>query len=272
MSNFPTPELTPEENLRAENEMAALGLELQYGAHIGVSDEVPPEIVQQFLANISNFHRIEESSERITIYEKLGSPAFAPLDVLEPETLPGELKRLQKLLENNGFAVFAPDDLPDEAFYEFIITEVFSCETPKETVPGMMTCLDYIDFNPTAEYEIGAITEEFLLAMLHLALPFPGDLLHPQCRNQHDIISAAQALATVEQFRARFSELVPVAFKLEEFVEKEHGTWQMFGICWEGTPRAGGPVERHEGLGIMQFKTENGEWRVQGVSMPGFEF
>jgi hypothetical protein len=272
MSNFPTPELTPEENLRAENEMAALGLELKYGAHIGVSDEVPPEIMQQFLANISNFHRMEESSERITIYEKLGSPAFAPLDVLEPETLPGELKRLQKLLEDNGFAVFAPDDLPDAAFYEFIITEVFSCETPKETVPGMMTCLDYDEFHPSDEFEIGILTETFLLALLFLKESFPTEMLHPQCRNNDDIISREEASATIEQFRARFSQMVPVAFQLEEFVEKEHGTWQMFGICWEGTPRAGGPVERHEGLGIMQFKTENGEWRVQGVSMPGFEF
>jgi hypothetical protein len=271
MSNFSSSELTPEENLRAENEMTALGLELQYGAHIGVSDDLPPEIMQQFLAHVSNFHRMDESSERITIYQKLGSPAFAPLDVLEPETLPGELQRLRKLLENNGVAVFAPDNLPDETFYEFIITEVFSCETPAETIPGMMTCLNYEEFHPSYEFEIGILTESFLLALLFLKESFPTEMLHPQCRNNDDMISREEALATIEQFRARFSQMVPVAFQLEEFVEQDYGTWQMFGICWEGTPRAGGPVERHEGLGVVQLKQDNGTWRVQGVNMPGFE-
>ena len=51
----PIPEMDPEENLRADNELSALSLELQYGAKMHISGDAPPEVVQQFLAQVAAF-------------------------------------------------------------------------------------------------------------------------------------------------------------------------------------------------------------------------
>lgn len=268
----PIPELDPEENLRADNELSALSLELQYGAKTHISGDAPPEVVQQFLAQVAAFEKERRIAATITLYQKIGSPPFASPDVLEPQTLPGELQRVLDLLEAHQIAVIRPDDLPDDVFYEFIVSELFPLEVSSVTPPGAIACFDYEDFHPNEEALIGQITEAFLLSLLYLESPFMDELLSENCRNDHDPISRTEALATIERFRARFSAFVPVGFKLEELIQQPSGTWQMFGICWEGTPHDGGPNERHEGLGVMQLAFEDGEWLVQGVKMPGFEF
>jgi hypothetical protein len=268
----PTPELDPEENLRADNELAALNLEMRYGAMTHIEGDAPPEIVQQFLANIAAFEQAHRKGEKTTVYQKIGAPPFAPPDTLEAATLPGELQRVLQRLEEGGFVVLRPDELPDAVFYEFIISEIFPHEVDAFTAPGMILCLDYSDFHPDEKAIIGQITETFLLSLLFLNQPFPEALLSEHCRNEHDKISRDAALASIYAFRSRFQSFIPVAFALEELLQLPHGTWQTFGICWEGIPKDGSAKQRHEGLGLMQFGFEDDAWLVQGVKMPGFEF
>ncbi|MBN8682965.1 MAG: hypothetical protein J0L99_09930 [Chitinophagales bacterium] len=268
----PVPELNPEENLRADNELAALNLEMRYGAKVHIEGDTPPEIVQQFLANVAAFEQGHRKGEKTTVYQKIGAPPFAPPDTLEAATLPGELQRVQQLLEAGGFVVIRPDELPDDVFYEFIVTEIFPHETDAFLPPGMIVFLDYDEFHPNEELLIGQITEFFLISLLKLDQPFPEELLSEHCRNEHDPISRDAALASIHAFRDRFQSFVPVAFGLEKLLQLPNGTWQTFGICWEGTPKDGGDKQRHEGLGVMQFGFEEGQWLVQGVQMPGFEF
>lgn len=49
------PKLTPEEELRIENELKALDIDLSYGAHSFIADDAPPELVWLFLDNVANF-------------------------------------------------------------------------------------------------------------------------------------------------------------------------------------------------------------------------
>lgn len=268
----PVPELDPEENLRADNELAALNLEMRYGAQMHIEGDVPPEILQQFLANVTAFEQQYRKGERTTVYQKIGAPPFAPPDTLEAATLPGELARVQQLLEAGGFIVIGPDELPDDVFYEFIVSEIFPHEVDAVLPPGMMVYLDYEEFHPSDEATIGYITESFLISLLSLEKPFPETMLSERCRDEHNVISREAALASIHAFRGRFERIIPVAFRPEELIQQPDGTWQTFGICWEGIPKDGGAKERHEGLGVMQFELEDGDWLVQGVKIPGFEF
>jgi hypothetical protein len=264
--------LSPEEDLRADNELAALGLELQYGAQTFISDDAPPELIQQFLTNVAAFEKGNHGGETITVFEKLGSPGFASPDLLEAETLPGEIERVIKLLEDKDIAILKPDDLPDDVFYQFLVEEVFPLQIMDGLPPGMTICIDYDELHPNVESEIGELTEHFLLSLLYLAQPFDEDMISLSCRNEQHAITKDEALASIHGFRGRFEKFNPVGFKLEQFIEQPHGTWQMFGISWEGWPKDNSPIERHEGMGVIQFAFEDGQWLIQGVQMPGFEF
>ena len=66
-------------------------------------------------------------------------------------------------------------------------------------------------------------------------------------------------------------ELKPLAFQPENAEVHDGTMYLFFGIAWEGTPISG-EYQKHEGLGVCQLGWEDGEWLVQGVQMPGFEF
>jgi hypothetical protein len=220
----PAPELDPEEDLRADNELAALNLEMRYGALTHIEGDAPPEIVQQFLANVTAFEQAHRKGEKTTVYQKIGAPPFAPPDTLEAATLPGELRRVLQHLEDGGFVVLRPDDLPDAVFYQFIVSEIFPHEVDAFMAPGMIACLDYSDFHPDEKVIIGHITEAFLLSLLFLDEPFPEEMLSEHCRNEYSAISRDEALASIHAFRARFQKFIPVAFALEELLQLPNGT------------------------------------------------
>ena len=176
------------------------------------------------------------------------------------------------LLEAQGVIVLRPEQLPDETFYRFIVEEVFPTETNAGDYPGMIHCVDYSDLHPDKQTIIGRTTELFLWTMLQLDRVFPDNMLNEQCRDERNIISREEALTRIERFRAAYTSFTPVAFELDQLIEQPNGTWQTFGICWEGVPAGGGEKERHEGLGVMQLVFEKDQWLVQGVMMPGFAF
>jgi hypothetical protein len=268
----PNDGLSPEERLQADNELSALNLEMQYGAQTFIADDAPPELIQQFLANIAAFEKEHRQGEKTTVYKRIGSPAFANFDLLDADTLPSEIKRLLDILEQHGFMLQRPDTVADDAFYEFIINDIFEHEVDDIQIPGMLTYLDYADFYPDEESLIAQTTSEFLLELLDLEQPFTGDLLSETCRDDHRALTKKQALQIIEEFRRQFKTIIPVAFSPEELLQPGNGTYQVFGIKWEGIPKQDGKKQEHEGMGIMQVAFEDGQWLVQGVNMPGFKF
>ena len=272
MEEKSTPDLTPEEELRADNEIQALSLELTYGARTHISDDAPPELINEWLKNVAAYEAQYQDTPPISVYERIGRPAFATPDLLEAATLPGEIERLHKILEAHGLVALQPDYVDDEHFYRFMVTELFAQEVPNLALPGMMTVIDYEEFHPNHPEIIRERASEFLLDLLNLERPYEGFWLSENLRNETDSITKEDALRTIEQFRAGYREIKPIGFAPQEVINGEHGTHLMFGICWEGQPASGGERERHEGLGVIQLGYEEKEWLVQGVQMPGFQF
>jgi len=272
--NKPQPEFTPEENLDADNALAALNLEMRYGAKMHLSDEVPPEMLQQFLANVTAFENDHHSNgATTTVYQRIGEPPFATPDLLETATLPGEVKRLLDILEQNDLVVLRPDNLDDLVFYNFLVSEIFPLEITANVIPGIVHCLDYADFHPDETLLIAQIVEVFLLRLLNLKEPFFGELLSETCRDDLHEITREQALQIIADFRGRYETIIPVAFHIEELIESGSGPfYQTFLVRWKGIPPNGAAEELHEGLGVMMLDLENEEWLVQGVNMPGFKF
>ncbi len=272
MQENPTPELTPEEQLRADNEIKALSLELTYGARTHISDDAPPELISEWLKNVAAFEAQHQDVPKITVYDRIGRPPFATPDLLEATTLPGEIERLNKILADHGLMVLQPEYADDEKFYQFMVTELFAHEVPDMHLPEMVTVIDYEEFHPNHPEVIRVNASEFLLDLLNLGRPYAGLWLSENLRDDVDTITKDQALQTIQLFRDRYREIKPIGFAPEEVLNTEHGTHLMFGVCWEGQPADGGQPERHEGLGVIQMGYEDKEWLVQGVQMPGFKF
>ena len=268
----PIPELTPEEQLRADNEIMALSLELSHGAITHISDDAPPEMVNAWLQNVAAYEAQHQEVPPITVYERIGRPAFALRDLLEASTLPGELDRLNIILEEHGIVVLQPDYVDDEKFYQFMVTEVFAHEVPNLVLPGMITVIDYEEFHPNHHEIIALRASKFLLDLFNLKQPYAGIWLSENLRDDQNCITKDTAIRRIQQFRDGYREIKPIGFKPQEVLNSEHGTHLMFSICWEGQPIDGAQRERHEGLGVIQMGYEEKQWLVQGVQMPGFKF
>ncbi len=272
MQENPVPELSSEEQLRADNEIMALSLELRHGAMTHISDDAPPELVSAWLQHVAAYEAQYPDAPPISVYDRIGRPAFVTPDLLEASTLPGEIERLQEILEAHGIVALRPDYVDDERFYAFMVTQLFAHEVPNLTMPGMVSVIDYEEFHPNHPEIISQHVSEFLLDLLHVKQPYAGIWLSDNLRDDQNCIDKDVAIERIQAFRDRYSLITPIGFKPDEVLNSEHGTHLMFGICWEGQPVDGGEKERHEGLGVVQLGYEDKQWLVQGVQMPGFKF
>jgi len=272
MQENSVPELSAEEQLRADNEIMAMSLELSHGGMTHISDDAPPELVNAWLKNVTAYEAQHQNAPLIAVFDCIGRPAFATPELLEASTLPGEIERLEEILHTHGLIVIRPDYVDDDTFYTFLVTELFAHEIPNLRLPGMITMLDYEEFHPNHPEIIRQNVSEFLLDLLNIEQPYTASWLSDHLRDDQNCIDKETALARIQAFRDRYKTIKPIGFNPEEVLNTEHGTHLMFGICWEGQPVEGGKKEHHEGLGVVQLGYEDKEWLVQGVQMPGFKF
>jgi hypothetical protein len=265
-------ELSPEESLRADNELRALGLETRYGANTFISDDAPPELISEWLKNVAAFEEQNQGGPKTTVHAYIGSPAYAAPDVLEKSTLPLEIGRLEQALEANGIVVRRPDGLDDQRFYRFLVEEILPHEHPDIRAEGAVYIYDYEEFHPNTAEVVRQYAQAQIIELLHLGQPFEGLLLSENLRGETERLTRQQVMQTVRTFRARYSQIIPVGFSPDRMMGDESAMYFLFGVRWEGIPADGGEREVHEGIGVVQLACEHGEWRVQGVQMPGFQF
>ncbi len=130
----------------------------------------------------------------------------------------------------------------------------------------------YSEFRHDGPEFIREHVEETLLDLLNLEKDFRGEWLSENCRNEKACITKAEALESIRRFRSRYRSITPVAFRPEDIRTIDSAVYFFFGVAWEGHPVRGGAPVRYEDLGISQVAFEDGEWRVQGILMPGFTF
>lgn len=272
-SNMKDPKLTPKDEQRIENELKALNLEINHGAtHFFAADDAPPELVSQFLDNIAKFEEAHAKGERVPIrqFAEIGHlPAAAELDERELEP---QIEALLEQLEAKGIAIDRPEHLSPRGYYHFLSEVFLEEEIPNHSVPGLIHGFLYDELRHDSPDFIRDHVEETLLDLLNLGGDFQGEWLSEHCRNQTDAITKAEALESIRIFRSKYESITPIAFQAQEVKPTHDAMYLFFGVAWEGRPLKGGAPERYEGMGISQVDWEDGEWRVQGLKIPGFEF
>lgn len=154
-----------EENIRIENEFLQMKLSAETGAIFGGNaNELPPEIMNEWLKNVAAFEKNYAEGKEQTVGEILGNPEFKDESLIDEEEFGNEYERLMEVLSDHGIDVGFSRDRDDRFKYRFITGELFDHSTTLAPVPGMVTCFSYEEFHPDHELEIEGKTKEFLNA------------------------------------------------------------------------------------------------------------
>src|SRR6266850_4078323 len=87
------------DELKAENELLKLKLELEYGMEGNDTSVLQPAIENEWLNHIYSFEKQYKDAGRIKVYDFLGRPAFKKAEELKPEEIGAELDRIQSVME-----------------------------------------------------------------------------------------------------------------------------------------------------------------------------
>jgi len=154
------------EKLKLENEIRKIKLSLEKGAQF-MNDpdapELPPELENEFLNYIEQFDKMNEDSQTVIIYDKIGRPEFKKVTEIDDELMEYELDKLLDLLMEKSICVEAIYEVDDREFYRFITEELFLHETYDIfMMPGMITHFTYEEFHPNADEDIKRNAQDFV--------------------------------------------------------------------------------------------------------------
>jgi hypothetical protein len=153
----------PEEAMRLENDIMKLKLQAEFGAQFDeISNEVSPEMEQQFLKQVYDFEKAWEQQEITTVGNLLGNPVFRPLTDIAVEDLPAEWKTVLDIYSKKGISVDFNNDYSLVVKYRFATEELPAHETMFVDMPGMMLGFIYEEFHPNYACDMEEKVRTFL--------------------------------------------------------------------------------------------------------------
>jgi hypothetical protein len=152
--------ITPEDELKAENELLKLKLEMEHGMKHQESS-LPPEIENQWLNHVYNFEQQWENAKQTTVYKFLDSPPFKEIGELKEEQVEAELDRLFDIMTGQDVRLDMLAEYPASVIYKFVTEELFNAEIDDMHVEGMMHCFIYEEFHPNHKYDLEGSAQEY---------------------------------------------------------------------------------------------------------------
>ena len=118
---------------------------------------------------------------------------------------------------------------------------------------------------------MATVTEQFLKDLIDPGKPFSGAWLAKVCRDGADVCDKATALAKITEWKAQWQDIKPVAFGTGTPMRGPDGAVYFQFACEYHVTDKNGNREEYDGPGLSQLALEDGEFRVVGFVMEGFE-
>lgn len=161
------PVLTPEENLKFENDLLKAKLTAEFGMKESDTSKLDSEMENQWLKYIYEFENSYKDAKRISLYEFIGKPEYRSPEneKLSESEISTELERIVDIMSENGIRldVLCEYDNEDELIYRFITGELFKEEVDDMRIEGMNQCFIYEEFHPNHKYDLTNISEELIM-------------------------------------------------------------------------------------------------------------
>ena len=268
--------LTPQEQLKAENELLRLKLIAEKGAKFGDNPDMglDPGVENEWLNYIQNFEERHKNAKKISVYDFIGRPAYTKAQDLDDASLEVELDRLLKIMGENGVALDWLDGYYNASvIYKFVTEELFIYEKDDIRMPGMVTHFTYEEFHSNHDYDLRQAAEEFIRNLL--GRKWDKFEEYALCDK---IVSAANIEMSVKDFSAQVNlfqnawagfeinrlEVSEVNFNIEQETAKAVVTLDYTALAKNGES------EIYAGLAVLRSRWQYGYWYISQVSVPGF--
>ncbi len=159
------PQLSPEEELRAENNVLKVKLKMEYGMQDTDTSSLPPHVENEWLKYINAFEQQYKDAKVTSVYDFIGRPTYSKWDALTHEQIAVELERLRAILEANDVALDCICEYDDAVIYRFLTEELFSHEMDLIRIPGMTHHFIYEEFHPNHDHDLRRETERLLTSI-----------------------------------------------------------------------------------------------------------
>lgn len=261
--------------LRLENDILKLTLQAEFGAHIGITTDIPPEVENRFLQDILTLERQAGQGTAATVFELIGKPAFQPLELLDDATIQAELDRLYQLLENADITLVVMHDYPPAVLYRFITEELFAALVEPCKLPGMLTVFVYENYHPNHQKDLEDLTHEFLHGWKNLhwqeleQLIFyyavlPDGHVYNESEYLHKIRDQAAQYQRIDNFDYHIRQ---IQF---EWTSNDQGLAFTEGwISYQATLQQGDTMTFDQPFKCF-FSNTDGFWRISFFHLPGF--
>lgn len=276
---MPTPEdLSPSERLRIDNELKKAQLTDEHGAFFGdTSEEMSAEMEAEFLANIQALEAGGKDSY-VAIRTLVSRKALKQTAAMAKRGKHQDaIDALTEALLEAGVFTEQPEWMHARGYYQFLSTDFLdhTIPEPPPVPPGSelrhMVGVMYDQVRSDSPNHMATVTENFLVDLLAPDEPFAGELLAHTCRDGAEVVDKATALAKIRKWKAQWREIKPVAFgPLSPMRGPDGAIYFEFGCEYHVTDHNGN-TEEYNGPGLSQLALEDGEFRVVGFTMEGFE-
>jgi hypothetical protein len=273
-NNTENPQHTPEEELKAQNEVLKLKLGLEHGMQEYDCALPDPAAENQWLNNIYDFEQAFKNAKRVKIYDFIGRPTFKKAEKLSREEIAKELDWLLSVMEEKGIALVCLCDYEDEIIYRFIIEELFEEETDDMALPGWTTNFIYEEFHPNHDYDLRKHSSEFIQNLLEREW-------HPEFHSisladvitfngkEYDREGIMKIILAFQESNGEFliekNEIGQVNFDLETNAQGGRGTVQ--GQIRYSSVKTN---QWFEGRYVLHFALEFDYWSVCNIQLEGF--
>jgi len=205
------------QELNEENEFLKLKMMAEFGGNFVGNDEISPEVENQFLKQILNFHKRQEDSSVTNIYKFIGEPEYNHVHDMNDKEVKRELKRLMRILKKHGVGLDVLAPTPDREIYRFITEELFKQEIEDVRLKGWVSQYIYEEFHPNADYDVKNVVHYAILSMFDTESFFFGDYFSEDMKDSLGLTTDIEELREkVERFKAEFNDVILVNYDFME--------------------------------------------------------
>jgi len=153
-------ELTPEDNLKIENDLLKAKLKSEFGMQ-DIHSKLGAKIENEWLNYLYDFEKMYKENKQVKVYDFIGKPEYKKAETLSDSEISNELDRIFELLMSNNIAVDFHCEYNDKLIYNFITEELFEELVDDMRIEGMRQCFIYEEFHPNHDYDIRYLAKNF---------------------------------------------------------------------------------------------------------------
>ena len=264
--------------MRVENEMKQLNLEMKYGAKFHTANNLPLEIESQFLDYVAEFEQQFDNCTETTVYNFIGQPEFKQIEDLTTDEMQTELDRLFDIMETNdvNLAILA-DDYTVETIYRFVTEEFFAKAISDFRIAGMGHNFIYEEFYPNHKYDIKGDVDCFFLSTMNVKSDFIPYFLSPVMVTDKNSEAVEKEVyeKRIEAFKNQYkslkiNELKILDIDIKDVNEDAKFAAVEFYLAYEGVLKATNKRVHIKGQGYFNFVYTD-YWLISRIIFPGFD-